>query len=613
MELQSIKLHNFRGVLDQEVHFHPYSLLVGPNNAGKSTFIDAIRAFYEKDGFKFKPGNDFPFLQTEDDESWIELKFSLSDEEHASLAEIYRDVEQTLRVRKLFQTKTKGVDGKSAAGSIYGYKDDGTLSAEPFYGAKNVQSGKFGELIYIPAVSKVDEHTKLTGSSVLRDLLTDVISDVVEGGSAYSEFASSVESFASTVLKEKTSDNRSLEGFQDSFNELLAPWQTKFALRFPAPSAADIVKQMVNWDLLDEFHGKTQGVDYYGSGFQRHFIYSLIQVGAQYVGKKAAKKTKDFAPLLTLILFEEPEAFLHPPQQEILARSLMALAKKDNWQIICTTHSSHFVSRQADFIPAIVRVMRTGGNVGAFQISEQVWETIVTANRAIEAIVALYPKMQRKLHADDVRPEMEAVKHFLWLNSDRSGVFFANHALLVEGPTEVALIKKLIDDGKIKGADCGIHVLDCLGKYNIHRFMNLLGHLGISHSVIHDDDDNKDEHADLNQLIQSAKHHLHTYSIQAIIKDVESFLNIPAAGSDHRKPQHVLFLYSEGKIDAEKLSAFCSLVEGVLPNNSAPITPDLEIAVASGSLNLANFEDTSAGPFPVPATAIFETLSNEKE
>lgn len=581
MKLLSTKLHNFRGILEQEVEFHPYSLLVGPNNAGKSTFIDGIRAFYEKDGFKFKSDNDFPLLKTGDDESWIELKFSLFDVEHDSLAETYKVADKTLRVRKLFQTKTKGTDGKNAAGSIYGYKSDGTLSDEPFYGARNVQSGKFGDLIYIPAVSKIDDHTKLTGPSALRDLLTDVMSDVVEGGKAYGVFATSVETFASTILKEKTKDDRSLEGFQNSLNKLLEPWQTKFELRFPPPSAADIIKQMVNWNLLDQFHGKAQSVDYYGSGFQRHFIYSLIQLGAQYLVKKAAKKAKDFVSSLTLILFEEPEAFLHPPQQEILARSLMAMANKENWQVVCTTHSSHFVSRNADSIPAIVRVRRTGGSVEAFQISDADWSAIVTANKAIEAIVAKYPKMKKKLQADDVRPEMEAVKHFLWLNSDRSGIFFANHALIVEGPTEVALINKLIDDGKIKGADCGLQVLDCLGKYNIHRFMNLLGHLGIAHSVIHDDDNNKDEHSDLNQLIQNSKHAELTHSIHAIAQDVESFLSIPSAGSDHRKPQHVLFLYSEGKIDARKLAAFCSVVEGCLPKPAQPLAPAPAVPAAT--------------------------------
>ncbi len=566
MKLLSVKLHNFRGILEQEVRFQPYSLLVGPNNAGKSTFIDGIRAFYEKDGFKFKPGNDFPFLKTADDESWVEIKFQLSDAENDSLADSYKVSEKTLRVRKLFQTKTKSADGKNAGGSIYGYKTDGTISDEPFYGAKNVQSGKFGDLVYIPAVSKVDEHTKLTGPSALRDLLTDVMSDVVEGGKAYGEFAASVETFASTILKEKTNDDRSLEGLQSAFNALLEPWQTKFALRFPPPSAADIIKQMVNWDLVDEFHGKVQAVDYYGSGFQRHFIYSLIQLGSQYVGKRAVKKSKDFVPSLTLILFEEPEAFLHPPQQEILARSLVALVRKDNWQVICTTHSSHFVSRNAESIPSIVRVVRSSGNVEAFQISSTDWAAIVNANQAIAAIAANYPQMAKKLHQDDARPEMEAVKHFLWLNTDRSGVFFADHALLVEGPTEVALINKLIDDSKIKGANCGLQVLDCLGKYNIHRFMNLLGHLGINHSVIHDDDNNKDEHSDLNQLIQATKHPTLTLAVQPIAQDLETFLGIPPSGSPHRKPQHVLFLYSEGKIDAGKLTAFCTLVESCLPN-----------------------------------------------
>jgi len=38
-----------------------YSLIVGPNNAGKSTIIDAIRVFYEKDGYKYKWDRDKPY------------------------------------------------------------------------------------------------------------------------------------------------------------------------------------------------------------------------------------------------------------------------------------------------------------------------------------------------------------------------------------------------------------------------------------------------------------------------------------------------------------------------------------------------------------------------
>ena len=210
---------------------------------------------------------------------------------------------------------------------------------------------------------------------------------------------------------------------------LLKPWETEFRLKFPPLSAPEIIKTMIGWDLFDLYHGKAQAVDYYGSGFQRHFIYSLIQLGSRYVGKKAAKKAKDFTPSLNLVLFEEPEAFLHPPQQEILARNLMNVAASGNWQVLCATHSPHFVSKNAADIPALVRLRRLAGEVHKFQIDELTWMGIVDANQAILGIAKKYPKMEKRLHEDDAKPEMEAVKHFLWLNPDRSSLFFANHVL----------------------------------------------------------------------------------------------------------------------------------------------------------------------------------------
>ena len=565
MKLISVHIHNFRGVLDQDITLKSYSLLVGPNNAGKSSVIDAIRAFYEKDGFKFKKENDFPHVQAADQESWIELIFSLADEEYDSLADDYKVDSKQLRVRKYFQTTIKTHDGKPATGSIFGYKIDGTLSTEPFYGAKNVQSGKFGDLVYIPAISKVDEHAKLSGPSALRDLLTDIMTDVVEAGKAYGEFSASVQKFSDSIRDEKTGDDRSLSGFEAELNVLLKPWDSEFKLKFPPPSAAEIIKSMLGWDLFDQFHGKAQGIDYYGSGFQRHFIYSLIQLGSRYAGKKPAKKAKDFTPTLNLVLFEEPEAFLHPPQQEILARNLMTVAATGHWQVVCATHSPHFVSKNAADIPALVRFCRSGGAVQKFQIDDTTWEVIVDANQAINAIAKKYPNMEKKLHEDDAKPEMEAVKHFLWLNPDRSSMFFANHVLLVEGPTEVALVNRLVGDGKIKNADCGLYVLDCIGKYNIHRFMNLLSHVGVPHAVIHDDDHDKDEHKDVNQLIEDSKHATLTLSVKRIAGDLETMLGVPQAGSDHRKPQHVLYRYDTGKIEEVKVQAFCSLVEACLP------------------------------------------------
>ena len=570
MKLRTVHVHNFRGVLDQEISLKGYSLLVGANNSGKSTVIDAIRAFYEKDGFKFKPDNDFPYGTTSDQESWVELSFTLTDEEFESLADVYRTPSSTeLRVRKYFKTDTKMHDGKPAAGFIFGYKADGSLSDESFYGAKNVQSGKFGDLVYIPAISKVDEHAKLSGPSALRDLLNDIMSDVVKSGEAYGEFKAGVQTFSESIRHEETSDGRSLSGFEAELNSLLVSWQTNFTLKFPPPPAADIVRSMLKWDLIDQVHGREQDIESFGSGFQRHFIYALIQVGSRYVSSKRKTKAKDFTPELTLILFEEPEAFLHPPQQEELARNLKALAGKENWQVLCATHSAHFVSKNAEDIPAIIRLSRSDAEVKTFQISGNDWDSIIDANQSINAIAGKYPKMAKRLQEDDLRPDMEAVKYFIWLNTDRSSAFFAEHVLLVEGPTEVALISKLISDGRIRNAHPGLHVMDCIGKYNIHRFMNLCIHMGLPHSVIHDDDRNRDEHIEINQLIEDSKDPDLTLAIRPIPGELGEMLGLPAPGGDHRKPQHTLYLYETGKIDEEKLRAFCKLVEECLPADIA--------------------------------------------
>jgi putative ATP-dependent endonuclease of OLD family len=559
MKIDRVAIHNFRGIHDVSVSLFDYNLLVGPNNAGKSTIIDAIRVFYEKDGFKYKPDRDVSFIAGADGESWVELVFRLNDAEDSSLADEYRQQDKTLRVRKFLKSDDKNKDGH-----IFGWKADDKLSDQPFYGAKNVQSGKFGDIVFIPAVSKVDEHTKLSGPSALRDLLTNVLEAVVESSPSYDRFSKDFEEFAQGVKTEKTADGRSLVGLEADLSGLLESWDTDFQLEMKSPSMAEIIKTLLSYQCIDKAHGKALAADQFGSGFQRHFICSLIQIGAKYVGKKPSKKTKDFTPSMTLILFEEPEAFLHPPQQEVLADSLRALAGNRDQQVICSTHSSHFVSRNARCIPAIARLKRDTGRVSVHQIDTQVWDEIVDANQAINRIAAKWPKLKARLEGDDLKPEMEAVKYFLWLNPDRCGMFFANHVLIVEGPSEQAFINKLLGDGKIKQS-AGLYVLDSIGKLNMHRFMNLLTRLGIPHSVLHDDDDNKDDHAEVNQLIQDSRSSAFTTIVRAIEGDLETFLGVPKPKSNHRKPQHLLYLHETGQIAADKLQSFCAVVEDCLP------------------------------------------------
>lgn len=566
MKLERIEIHNFRGIHDAQITMADYTLLVGPNNAGKSTVIDALRVFYEK-GIKFVPAQDTPKVAGSDEESWIELTFRLTSSESESLADEYTNPDHLLRLRKYLVSHGKAW----STGIIYARRSDGELSDNAFYGARNVQSGKIGELIFIPAVSKVDDHTRLTGPSALRDLVAGIMTDVVEGSQEYKALTASVHDFAGGVKKMTNEHGQSLGGFETDLNELLAPWQTRFDLNLVTPSPAEIIKSMLDWTVTEEQCGSPQDISYFGSGFQRHFIYSLIRLAAKYMPMKASSKAKDFTPRLNLVLFEEPEAFLHPPQQEELGRSLAALAKSEDWQVICTTHSAHFVSRNMDRIPSIVRLRRSKGVVTAHQVDQATWQAIIDANQAVNSIAAKYPTLKKKLADDDTKAEMEAVRYALWLNPDRASMFFANHVLLVEGPTEVSLLNRLADDGRVE-LPAGTYVLDCMGKLNIHRFMNLLGALAVPHSVLHDDDNNNDYHTEANKLISDSANEF-TVGLSSIPGDLEKFLGLTPAGAHHRKPQHVMYLYTSGRVDDVGLSNLCKLVRECTCSSSGKALP----------------------------------------
>ena len=87
--------------------------------------------------------------------------------------------------------------------------------------------------------------------------------------------------------------------------------------------------------------------------------------------------------------------------------------------------------------------------------------------------------------------DMESVKYALWLNPHRCSAFFANKILLVEGATESSLIGYMFEEGLIHNPTGGVFIFDSIGKYNIHRFMNLFGELGIPHAVLYDHDNGK--------------------------------------------------------------------------------------------------------------------------
>lgn len=552
MQIDDVRIHNFRSISDCSFRLNNYSLMIGANNAGKTNVMDALRIFYEKQ-LKYVADRDKPKFQTGDDECWIEIEFVLSDDELESLKEEYRMPNGRLKVRKYLATNKK-VGGKKKIG-IFAHTKDG-IADEQFYGAKNVQQGKLGNLIYIPAASKLDEHTKLSGPSALRDLLNDILKGLVSTSTAYATLTTQFQVFAKAFKTESTEDQRSLTGLEKEISDGMADWGASFSLDINHVTEADIVKNLVNYKILDSALDDKLDAAQFGQGFQRHLIYLLIKTAARYKSVSPAPKKKDFQPNLTILLFEEPEAFLHPNQQNQLCRSLKEIGSQSGHQVFISSHSPHFVSQNTDDICSIIRIGKESCESCVGQVSSKKLIKIFEDNQKLNEIIV-------QTAEEDKRLDMEAVKYFLWLDPYRCGLFFAHHVLLVEGTTEKVLLNYLIDNGTIRQDGNSVFVLDCLGKYNIHRFMNLLGALGISHSVLYDFDEGVEVHNKLSQLINDCRND-NTAQIDYFNKDLEGFLEIESPKRNDQKPQHLMLKVTAKTVSPERLDALVEKIEPLI-------------------------------------------------
>lgn len=574
MKISKAVIHNFRSIKDGTFDLYDFTLLVGENNVGKSNIITALRVFYEEE--KFSVSNDFPKFSTDDNDSWIEIEFTTSDDEQESLKEEYKSVDKKLRIRKYFQSEDNELV-KANQSNIYAY-EKGVLSKNLFYGAKNISQAKIGKIIYIPEVSKTDDSLKMSGPSPFRDMVNFVLKKVIAKSKSFQTLNTSFESFNIEFKKEATDAGFSLKKLEEDINDQISYWKINFGININPIQPDDLVKNLISHFISDQNLGNQKiNINQLGQGLQRHLIYSLIKLSAKYVDVKEEKR-KEFSPDFTLILFEEPEAFLHPSQQEVLNRNLKQLSKEPTQQILITTHSATYVSKSSDELVNIVRLKKDEAVTTIHQLNQvslaQLYDNNIGFFRLFSTLLldtSVSELIKQKIRSKNLgnlalnetqKLEEETIRYFLWLDAERSSLFFAKHIIICEGATEKVFFEYLSNDLWSDIKDKHIYFLDAMGKFNIHRYINLFNKLGISHSVLIDKDSDTDIQSIVNQFLIDNKSPL-TKKIEAFPKDFETFLEIEKPPRPDLKPLNALYQYKQGNILQTNLDRLKVLIESL--------------------------------------------------
>ena len=556
MKISGIRIHNYRSIIDSEIEAHGYLMLVGANNAGKSNVVNALRTFY--DDLRWSE-DDFPKRGAKDDQSWIEISFALTPEEWTGLADKYKN--DTKKPELVLRRHFKGEKVRNRQSNIYAVVN-GVEDTELFYGAQNVSTSKCGSIIYIPALTTPAEQMKTTGPSPLRDMLTFMLKRVVAKSPAYENL---VKAFGD-LNTEATQDKGFLAEISQPINEALKQWDVRIDLSVNPVSLEDISKSLIKPMFVDSVLDDTSfGLERFGHGFQRAVIYELLKLSASFK-EPVASTRKEFSPDFTLLLFEEPEAFLHPSQQENMANHLRHLGCMEGQQVLITTHSPVFVGKTSGDISSIVRLAKIDGVTMTYQLRKADVQQLVSSGGDILTVLGNYvddPEVSedckegaRKLLRDapeqDIAEQEDHFRYQLWLDTERASMFFADKVLLVEGTTERALFNYLLANNWLAHGGDRIFVVDALGKFNFHRFLNLMEAFGIFHGVIFDNDCEKDHHKVINDLIRR-KCNQYTLAQPVEFTDcLERHLELSLPGRPDQKPIQILkVLENDGLTDSQ--------------------------------------------------------------
>ncbi len=531
MIVESVTVRRYRAIEEATLHLGGVTYLVGRNGAGKSTFLNALAAFFG--GLPVTGEDDFHRHQID---APIEIAVTFGQLGGPASVEF----EKYVRDGRLTVTRRFAYEGTRLVDSFHGvaaasprfrairalagrekldayrdqraefglpvvrsvadldralaaweaaHPDDLELAEDDghFFGYRNVAAGKLDryiDFVLVPAVREASADASDQRDSALRRLVDAVIRRSVDLEAPLARLRATVSDgyadllarpeLALGALQERMT--RSIQRFAPGTEVALA-WSQVPELRLPEPTA---VARLID----DGFEGD---VATKGHGLQRAYLMAALQALAEVeASRPTVDGDGDVAALQRglLLAVEEPELYQHPAQARFIARTFDQLAgdAASQVRILACTHSPIFVDVRSFDSLRLIRKDATADSPG----------TVV--NRAsldeVAALLATAHEPARAFTGAGLRPGLVAL-----MNPYVNEALFADFVVLVEGEEDKALVEAYLarQAGWPAVATRAIAIVPVGGKKNLDKLSAILSSLDVPHFLVFDRDGERRE------------------------------------------------------------------------------------------------------------------------
>lgn len=537
MKLSSLKIHNFRKLNDVEVKFGDATFLIGANNSGKSSTIEAIEFLVSDnkkldDSCRSKYINNDGIEETINDEITIEGTFNDVDANivnqrgfNASRLNSYTDDNNHLkfsfnyRVRlsqdnknhreikmhkqvlkpefKDCKTWQDFID-KGASGDLFDNidnlnrslttkeKKDLEQNFPPLYDVQETDEwfenpgGIPGNVLSkLPRFLKIDADV-LSGemdaakSGTLHNLLSFIFDDVRSQSEHYKKAVAELAELSKEM--DPNDENGAFGQLMNELNKVVDDVFPNASINVDTNlTKAETLKPIFDVSMRSNV---TTDVSHQGTGLIRSAVFALLRFH-----KQRTENNMDIDERGLIIGFEEPELFLHPNAAENMRRVIYDLAGNNN-QIVSSTHSPYMIDlsqKPKQVLNSYTVAIQDFANVTAFNLSSAFLE----------------------IQKDD----RTRVKMIQKIDDYVARVFFAQKVIVVEGDTEDIVFKHTIEvmpDEVKKDINSKYQIIKATGKATMISFIRYLKALGVDLFVIHDADSGTPGAAVMNSPILQA-------------------------------------------------------------------------------------------------------------